>query len=578
MKKLIGIILVSFAMASVGQAATLVFSGVMASSPAATSTATYTQDVNAVGGDIIGAQVVFASATVPSVTFKDGSVSTFTLTVVSTTGITGAKATNTITVSNNSGLNAAAAVAKVSIASNTTTALNASTLTIVETGDVLNATYTIVGGRDYTVGTSSNATAIALAAAINSQINGVLAAVSPVGGSTVTITNDLVGRFGNSWTLTTSTAAALPVVSFSGGQTTATFTLNGIEFKAGRDFFVDVSFSSNTAVAIANVITADGGYGVTAATTAATVVTLTALKTGTYGNAFTLVASTTALAIGSGTFINGQNSASINIGGIFMTSGVDWPVPLVASTTANVATAIAAAINANTTLNTVFVAQAFGSLVTSTTSIVGANYVTATSTQAALTLSPFTSSSPVTGIATGSSFGGTAANYTINTPTITVTNHGLYTGNQLFFSTGSAVGLSPLVVGTTYFIIRLDANSFELATTSTGALAGTFITFTSSRTLATADSFTLNAIPLTGTALFTLQASNDNVNYQSVTAGENGVTISPTSFATPYTASSTNWAVGTFPWRYLRLLYTGPTFGAVNFTFYVNEKTSSSAR
>lgn len=587
MKKIIGIILASLTIAPVAQAATLVYSGVMqslngpATSPSAASTTSYTMDLDqnsglqtiGAGGDIIGAQIIYASASIPSITFKDGSVSTFTITVTSTQGVVGLKASNTITVSNNGALNAHTASATINISSNSTAALNLSSMTIVTNDHSI----PVIGGTDYAVGASSNATAINLAAYLNYVgIGDFTAAVNPVGGSTVTITTTKTKSKLNNWTITSSTVALTVSSPFAGGADSASFTLNGVVFLNGGQWFVDPVFSSNTAVSIANAITASGGYGVVAATTSSTIVTLTANSVGANGNAYTLTSSTGALAVG--TFTGGQNNASILIGNTILTNSVDWALPLLSSTTANLATSIAASINANGTLSPLWTAVANGSVITTTADIVGVGSTIATSTQTALTISPFTSSSPVTGVAIGTSFGGSVSNYVINTPTITVSGHNLTTGYPVWFSTGSAVGLSPLVVNTTYYAIRIDANNFALALTSTGAAAGLPIIFTSSQTKTAADSFTLNATALTGTPVFQLQSSNDGVNFNAVTAGENGSSIASQTFASPYTAGSTTWAIGTFPWRYLRLLYSGPTTGGTNFTFYVNQKTSSTAR
>jgi hypothetical protein len=608
MKTKISIILASLALAPVAQAATLVYSGVMvstdgaATSTAAASTKTYTLDLQQNGGlqtqgaagDIIGAQVTYANASVSTISFTDGSISTFTMTVASYTALSAAKATNTITVSTNTGLNAKNSTISINVSSNTAVAsggLIGSTLTIALYNNI-NATYTIVGGTDYSVGASSNATASAIALAMNIKIPDIFAYVNPVGGSTITIVTRSSGTVDNTYTLATSTPAALDIagvaesanqaIAFSGGLDNASFTFyNGVSsltYVNGLTWNSDPVYSSNTAVAVMNVANS-ANYGVTAATTASTVVTLTANSSGTYANSFLLSSSTGALTIGSNAFTGGKNSGVFCINGVCLTANVDYTVQTSSNITAS---NMAAAINANALLNTIVVASTAAcpacGIVWTTASVVGVGYPVYSSTQSALTLSPFTSSSPVTGIANGTMYGGSISSYTINTPTITITGHGLTTTYAVWLSTSNNVTIAPLAWGTTYYAIVIDANNFKLATSLANANAGTFITFTSSRTSQTADRFTLNTTGLSGTPVFQLQASNDGVNFIGVTSGENGATIGVVTFATPYTAGSTTWALGYFPWRYLRLLYSGPTWGGTNFSFYVNQKTSSSAR
>ncbi len=61
-----------------------------------------------------------------------------------------------------------------------------------------------------------------------------------------------------------------------------------------------------------------------------------------------------------------------------------------------------------------------------------------------------------------------------NPAVVTLTDHGLGTGYPCAFaSTGNLP--SPLVAGTTYYAIRIDADTFELATSLANALAGTAI-------------------------------------------------------------------------------------------------------
>lgn len=67
----------------------------------------------------------------------------------------------------------------------------------------------------------------------------------------------------------------------------------------------------------------------------------------------------------------------------------------------------------------------------------------------------------------------------IGTNTFTITGHSFVTGQSVTLTTSGALptGLAP---STTYYVIKVDANTISLATTVANALAGTVITFTSS--------------------------------------------------------------------------------------------------
>ena len=610
MKRLMGSILAIFALATTVQATnTPVYQGIMngtegsAQSNAGASTQTYTMDMNGntgQGGDIIGMQINYASATIPAVTFKDGAVSTFTITVVSTAPTVAVADQDTLTVANNSALVPIASTASITVSSNTAPGLGlpngliGSTITIgvaLPTGGaVANTSFTFVGGTDYAIGASSNATAINLAASINFKMNqalasykgytsnsiaGLIASVGSTGGAVITLTANNPGASGNAWTITTSTTAALPVATWYGGQDNSSFSYyfpirgSTITFTQGQQWKADPTYSSNTAVNIANAWNAAGGYGVTAATTSSTVVTFTANNPGAFANSDSLSANTSALTA-SNNPISGQNAGSIQIGNYILTTGIAWAPPLVSSTTANLATAMATAItNSSNTLG--FVASAVSNVVYATATFVGPGSIIASSTQTVLTISPYTSSSTLTGIAVGTSWGGVASNYVIG-PTITIPNHGLTTALGVLYTTGTATAISGLTWGTTYYPIIIDANNFKLASSAANALAGTAITLASSATKTTADSFTLSPLPVTGVGLFTLQASNDGVNFAQVTSIENGVSITPVSVTTPWALGSTDWAIGFWPWRFLQIKYSAPTTGGLKYSVYVYQK------
>ena len=70
-----------------------------------------------------------------------------------------------------------------------------------------------------------------------------------------------------------------------------------------------------------------------------------------------------------------------------------------------------------------------------------------------------------------------AVNLTDNS--IAYTNHGFITGDRVEYSSQGGVSIGGLVDGTSYFVIRTDANTIKLATTEANATAGTAIDLTS---------------------------------------------------------------------------------------------------
>lgn len=64
------------------------------------------------------------------------------------------------------------------------------------------------------------------------------------------------------------------------------------------------------------------------------------------------------------------------------------------------------------------------------------------------------------------------------TEQITVTAHGWSDGQAVVYNDGGGTAVAPLTDGTTYFVIVVDANTIQLATTKANALAGTAIDLT----------------------------------------------------------------------------------------------------
>ena len=75
----------------------------------------------------------------------------------------------------------------------------------------------------------------------------------------------------------------------------------------------------------------------------------------------------------------------------------------------------------------------------------------------------------------------TASSGTVNTSTnkITLTAHGLSTYDRWTYDSNSETAIGGLTNGTTYWVIKDDANTIQLATNYTNAKAGTAISLTS---------------------------------------------------------------------------------------------------
>lgn len=62
---------------------------------------------------------------------------------------------------------------------------------------------------------------------------------------------------------------------------------------------------------------------------------------------------------------------------------------------------------------------------------------------------------------------------------ISYTSHGLVTGDKITYTDGGGTAISGLTDGGTYYVIRIDANTLQLATSAANAAAGTEIGITS---------------------------------------------------------------------------------------------------
>jgi hypothetical protein len=494
---------------------------------------------NASGIARLTAQAVYSSSTLPTDTFNDGRVSTATFTVVTNTGISSATATDQITIAANSVIQSSAAADSVTVVS--TNGLTGASIT-------LNGT--VLTNNGWRVDLTSD-TAADIATQINAYVYQVIATPNS---SKVLLAARNKGVGGNSYTLVTSTPTALSASSatFTGGQNDAfqnqSITINGSVYPRGNYWnFPNTGplTSTGTAASIASLINSISGMQASAA---GSVVFATATVYGTAANAYTIVSSTpTAMTVANPTFTGGVNNAVITINGTALTQGAQWSAG--ANTTATAAS-IAAAINASASLSSIVVATNTANIVNTTSTAVGtlSNYTTTSSTPAAIAALHATY------------VGGQNSSFAINSPTIFIASHGYVTGIPVLLSTGGAAAPSPLANQTTYYVIAVDANDIQLATTSARAQSGLYVTITSSSTTGP-HTYTLTPSTITGTAGLQWQVSNDCVNYTNYTTTLLGVAVSSLTFATPYTASATTWDLGPVNYECIRAALTGPSTG-----------------
>ena len=502
---------------------------------------------NAAGINRLAAQAIISSATVPSKTFNDGRVSTATVTVTTITGLTQAAATDSITFAPTATLLAQSATDQITVIS--TSSITGARITFTGLG----SPNVLTNGVDWNTGATTALTAASIATAL-SGISGINVSRA---GSVVFATATVAGAAGNNFSLQTSTPAAISTGSFhfTGGHdaplTNAHININGTRIKQGYEWSVQDT-SSGTATNIASILSKINGVSASAS---GSVVTLTATTAGTSGNAFTLFSSSSGyMTVASPTFTGGTDSATVTINGTILKAGVAWSVG--ASTQAT-ATNIAAAINANSSLNTVIVATA------SAPGTLRAGVVFSTSTRVGALANYSLSASPSNLITTSGFAGGQDASFTASSPNIFIPAHGFSTALALLYSTGS-VAIGGLTNQTTYYTIVVDANDIQLASSSAGAQAGTFITLTSSTTTGP-HTYTLAPLNISGTASFKWQGSNDCVNWFDLG-------VSSVTFASPYTAAAYSWDFGNYNYTCIQANVIAPTAGGLNLNVRVNGK------
>lgn len=195
-----------------------------------TSTRSFVVDTNQTRIDQLSAQIVYSSASPNTVTFIDGKPSTGSITVTSLTGLTTTYANNSITVISTSGL---------------------SDQYLYFRGYPINLIDKVT--------TTATGTAVNIRNFFNTYYSDIVFCSTNAPSAVVTCTATVTGVTPNSWTLTSSTPAAVSISkpTFTGGYDNASITIAGITLQANIDFFPGGT-TTTAATAIANAINSNG--------------------------------------------------------------------------------------------------------------------------------------------------------------------------------------------------------------------------------------------------------------------------------------------------------------------------------
>lgn len=159
---------------------------------------------------------------------------------------------------------------------------------------------------------------------------------------------------------------------------------------------------------------------------------------------------------------------------------------------------------------------------------------------------------------------GTASSVNITTDRVTITAHGQVLGSKGQLSTSSALptGLS---TSTDYFIIVIDANTVQFASSLVNAVAGTAIDITN------AGVGTQTFTPTTSTGnVIKARFSGDDAYYTDITT-TNFPACSPATVTVATTTGGNYWDLGRPAARYLNILFT-PSAGQITFSVLIDCK------
>lgn len=149
------------------------------------------------------------------------------------------------------------------------------------------------------------------------------------------------------------------------------------------------------------------------------------------------------------------------------------------------------------------------------------------------------------------------ANVTVAADTITIAAHPYVTGTKVILT---SIGVLPagLALVTTYFVIKIDADTIKLASSLVNAQAGTAVDITAA---AGGGTHTATATVSAGN-VFKLQKNNDNVAANYADIASQTVTIATTLGTSIFENVNPSY-------RYLRLLFT-PSAGQITMSCIVN--------
>ena len=162
-----------------------------------------------------------------------------------------------------------------------------------------------------------------------------------------------------------------------------------------------------------------------------------------------------------------------------------------------------------------------------------------------------------------------------STVTITAPNHGFSTQDPIVYKAGSSLPISGLTDGTTYYAIRVDANSFKLATTSVNAGGGTALTITGGTGGSVTDTFSSPRAGLTdGQTYYAIKVDEHNFKIAST------YTLATNSSPSPLTIGTGNVggnSADTFDPGKNLYISAGKTISASQFSFPVDSSNDTNA-
>lgn len=332
------------------------------------------------------------------------------------------------------------------------------------------------------------------------------------------------------------------------GADGATITFRGRAFVEGTDWTYDSVTSTNTMESLKTALDARADI---IATRTDNVITITAAYgVGTYANAWSILTSTAAaLSLSGATMTDSVPYGAFSINGVTLTEGTEWNAETSSATTAG---NIAAAINANSSLSSIVSASTTSVGVVTVISKLSGNYYYPISVSNTSYLTP--SKLAVTG--------GSASDISVSGDSFTEASHGFSTGLALLYTTVSGTAPTGLTDQTTYYAIPVNANSFQLSDTSTGAVAGLAINITA---VTGGGSFTFAPIAFSaGSAGYYWSGSNDGTTYVDLSGTSiGGVTVSSMTYSVDGDANVL-YNFTDYPYRYIKINYTGPTYGGID--------------